>query len=475
MHLRTKRPLALLPLIAPLILALLLAGQSPSADAQNPGSNLRYKGTSIAHKAGGKKVASKQVASVETRWIGIPAAEPTLGLNDDETIFYTAANINALNSVEIIKSDDRGATWENISPDLGPRNRHAVTLDPYIYVDKWTGRVFDIDLTVACSLLSYTDDAGELWVTNPVACGRPVNDHQTLFSGPPVTTPMTAYENIVYYCWNDVATSSCSKSIDGGISFHPAGTPAYFGYSDSEEEESLCGGLHGHGVVGEDGTVYLPRNYCGRPMLAISHDEGLTWEQVQVAPRTGGGLDNSVAVDAKGNVYYVFTDRTRLPYLVVSKDGGETWGPPMAIGAPGLKESNIVTIDVGAPGKIALAYMGSTDSPFQKCRKTEEGCESSDWAKASWNGFVTVTDQALEKDPVFHTVLTDEANDPLKRMTCGPRRCGTTIFDFIDVVVGPDGSAYVATVDACTLICAQGAGDSGNEGHMTIVSGIKLR
>ena len=51
-------------------------------------------------------------------------------------------------------------------------------------------------------------------------------------------------------------------------------------------------------------NVYLPRDYCSQPWLAISRDEGLTWETVQVAkngmPVNCGFTsctDPSVAVD----------------------------------------------------------------------------------------------------------------------------------------------------------------------------------
>ncbi len=383
-----------------------------------------------------------------------------------------------------IRSDNGGSKWEMISPKIGPQNRHAVTLDPYIFVDRATGRVFNIDLTVACSLLSYSDDQGASWITNPLACGRPVNDHQTLFGGPPATSTTIGYENVMYYCWNDVASSQCSKSIDGGLTFASTGGPAYTGYQPDEEtvgfygQKGLCGGLHGHGVVGPDGTVYLPRELCGRPMVAISKDEGLTWEQVQVAPRAFmSSNDNSIAVDGKNNLYYVGVTKQRLPFLVYSRNGGKKWSAPIDISAPGLTEANLVTIDSVAPGKVAIAYMGSENSPYQKCSKKENGCEATDYEKTTWNGYLTISANLFDKQPTFHTATVNDPKDPMKRRTCGPRRCGSTIFDFIDVVIGADGIAYTAWTDACTLLCANGGvADTGNEGLMAkMVGGPSLR
>lgn len=427
----------------------------------------------VAHKDGAVKVPGAKGAPRLFR-LGENAAEPTLGQTDDGDIFYTAADIAAGNQVDIVRSRDGGRKWKDVSPKLGGRNVHALTLDPYIYVDPWTNRVFTIDLLVACSLLSFTDDGGKSWITNPLACGRPVNDHQTLFGGPPATSTPIGYENVMYYCWNDVASSSCSKSIDGGLTFRPTGAPAFTGVSTGEgqsEPGSLCGGLHGHGVVGEDGTVYLPREYCGGPFVAISNDEGQTWRQVRVSNLPAvDGADPSVAVDKKGNIYYLFVSEDRLPYLVVSKDDGKSWSRPVMVGAPGVNEANLATIDVGKPGAVAIAYMGTTNSPGAPW-------ERSMYTKTSWNAYVMTTTDALTRNPKLHTGIINDPRDPIFRGRCGPGRCGA-VFDFIDVIVGKDGRAYGAFVDACTEICARprGAANFGSEGLVgTIAGGQRLR
>ena len=41
------------------------------------------------------------------------------------------------------------------------------------------------DLTSACQWLSYSDDKGATWVNNPLACGSPPVDHQTIVAAPP--------------------------------------------------------------------------------------------------------------------------------------------------------------------------------------------------------------------------------------------------------------------------------------------------
>ena len=423
----------------------------------------------VAHHAGGKLIKrAKHLPTPVVYKTGFHAGEPTIGFTADGSMFFAAANINAEpvpNQIDIIRSQDSGRTWDSVNPMVGPQKSHPVTLDPYLYVDEAEGanRVFSIDLTVACSDLSYSDDDGETWTTNPMACGVPINDHQTLFSGPPSTSLTVGYPNVVYYCFNDIASSSCSKSLDGGVTFSPAGTPPYEGSNGG----GICGGLNGHGTVGPDGTVYLPREYCGAPMLAISHDEGATWTQVDVSGGKKGhvdGPDPSVKTDSEGNLYYVWIADNRLPYLVTSTDGGKTWSKPLMVAAPHVKEANLPTIDVGAKGKVAITYMGSTNSQGKPWNN------SAKLAATTWNGYITMSTNVLKKNPVFYSASVNDPRDPIQRGRCGPGRCGS-VFDFIDINISPDGEPFASFVDACIKECAKPKAVA-SDGDMGIVGGL---
>lgn len=412
----------------------------------------------VAHRQGGRPVPGDgRLPHAVVSRTGFEAGEPTLGVTGDGSVFFTAMRDNL--RVDVVRSDDRGRSWKVVSPSLGGQNAHLLSLDPYLWVDPATDRVFTVDLTVACSFLSFSDDSGESWTTNPLACGRPVNDHQTLFGGPPAMSAPQGYPRVLYYCFNDVGSSSCSKSVDGGISFVPTGAPAFTGVDPSAGGE-LCGGLHGHGVVTSDGIVLLPREYCARPFLAISRDEGGTWTRAQVAGNGARPTDPSVDVDRQGNIYYAWVAKNGLPYLSVSEDGGKGWTEPMMIGAPGVKETNLLTLDVGRPGSVAFAYMGTADSRHPKV----------------WNGYMGITTGALDRDPLFYSATVNDKKDPLKRGTCGPGRCGEEILDFIDVVIATDGTGWASFVDACDTRCARSGLEGGNEGIVGhFVGGPELR
>lgn len=439
----------------------LLAGPSGTtalADGE-PGS------LGVAHKADGKIVAAKKVPSGVMYRVGADAIEPTIGINKKGVLFYTAAG--GVNGVDVFRSSDGGETWQLASPTLaGGVKAHPLTLDPYIYLDESTGRLFNIDLTVACSYLSYSDDNGNTWTHNPLACGRPVNDHQTLFSGPPALTPETpVYPENVYYCYNDFGTgTSCSKSLDGGITWTPTGTRPFDGVNaESQEATRLCGGFNGHGVVDKKGTIYLPKEWCGQPWLGISRDEGATWERVQVASNTTEALgsDTSVAVDAKGNLYYAYESSKQMLYLVTSTDGGKTWSKPLMVAAPKVNEVTLPTLDVGDPGKVAIAYMGTTNSPFKKC---EPDCPDEAYKETRWNGYITSTVDALGKNPTFYSTAVNPISDPIYQGRCDfSNRC-SPILDFIDVEISPDGTPYGAFVDACLIACKASGSVDGSAG-----------
>lgn len=383
------------------------------------------------------------------------ALEPTIGVTKNGTAFYAAAGwqidtpvVKAGAATKVLRSTDGGLSWEAVSPNFVATEDPPITLDPYVYVDTATGRVFSIDLALACSYLHWSDDGGETWSTNPTACGggELINDHQTIVAGPPPANVETnGYPNVLYYCVNRVFDVSCSRSLDGGASFDQLSTRPFQG--DDPDAGGFCGGLHGHLVTDKEGRVFLPKGHCRFPWIAVSEDAGDSWTRVQVSdtvPSTvgsGSGIQTSVAVDEAGNLYYVWWDRPnekhRLPYMAVSQDHGKTWSDPLMIAPPGVVEVNFPTIDAGAEGRVTVAFPGTTVA------ETEENADS-----RPWNYYVVVSDTALDPNPIFLSATANEVADPIHRGECQDR-CGA-MFDFIDVLVAPAGEVWSSTADSCT-------------------------
>ncbi|MGH2740081.1 MAG: sialidase family protein [Actinomycetota bacterium] len=454
-------------------------------------------GPAVVHYAGAKEIKTgrlvKQAPDARLYHTGFASFEPTMGITDDGSIFINGFVDPNLLATAIIRSVDGGKTWEVVF------DGHPTTNDPYMYVDPTTSRIFANDfLLPGCQLISISDDAGDTWMTLPPAACLYNFDHQTIFAGPapPGGVPPVGYPNVLYLCsiagGASVAsvTSACSKSLDGGISWVPTGTPAFFDDPRAGEEAGvpgLCNGANGHGFVGPDGTVYLPRGWCGQPWLAISTDEGLTWTRVQVADNYMAccGLlaeiegtaerielyshEAGVVADEEGSVYYTWVAGDRLPYLVISRDGGATWGKPMMIGPPGVNETLLPSIAIGATGKIAIHYMGTENSPWNGREATGS------YEDTQWNGYITMTTNALAKRPVFYTASINDPKEPLWIGPCGPDpdRCGWG--DFFDVVIAEDGTPWSVAIDMCSEIRCIGAEASGEGVVAHLVGGPKLK
>lgn len=407
----------------------------------------------VVYRSGGRAITdaaiTDQAPDPRLFRTGYGAWEPTLGLTKDGTVFFDARNSNA--DPGVIRSKDSGLTWQNVNPDA-----HKVSLDPYLWVDTTTGRIFDsdIDPTVTCPPLSYSDDQGKTWKTG-VSCG--VADHQSVFGGPPPSggERPAGYPHVVYYCAisggalsGSSTVTGCSKSLDGGDSFNPSGDPAFPVKVTGDPAQPNCDGGAGHGIVDEKGIVYVPRVWCGPPSVAISHDEGATWRQVTVAdkPRLGYNQadgayphESGIAADRAGNLYYTWVADDRHPYLSISRDRGETWSTPRDVMPPGVDRMSAVTasVDAGDPGKVAAVFMGTADPASVAADKTR------------WNAYVLTSADALAADPVFYgATMNDPRTNALWIGTCGDLRCGN-IGDFLDVAIGPDGTAWAALVDSC--------------------------
>ena len=413
------------------------------------------------HRAGGRRVARSSVPLGPRPCLfhtGDQSWEPTMGITSDGTIFYGTERGDTT-VLTVRRSTDKGRTWTDVTPLQEP----SALGDPYLYVNRETDRVFAAELkTDLCAHLAFSDDNGESWTANPQVCG--LADHETVFDGPPVSTPTTVYPNFVYYCAASPGIgpgqlqTGCLRSIDGGLSFTASGEPAF-------PPSEGCLGPVGHGVADSDGVIYLPKGWCGQPHLAISRDEGRMWERVQVADNgmASGDVNESheagVAVDRLGNIYYVWIAFNDRPYLAISRDGGVTWSRPKMIAPPGVRMASLPALDVGSPGRIAMAYMGANPSDGD-----------------IWNGYVTITANALDASPLFYSASVNKPSDPLVRGGCGTERCQGA-GDFFDVVIGPEGTAWAAFVDACVGRCKDSAvGNNAADGIVgRLMGGPRLR
>jgi hypothetical protein len=151
-------------------------------------------------------------------------------------------------------------------------------------------------------------------------------------------------------------------------------------------------------------------------------------------------------------------------------------------------------IDAGDPGRIAITYLGSTDAHLLGTPDLRDdpwnGNPHTAPGNATFDLFVTVSLNALDDEPIFHTFrLTD---DPVQVgsicIASGDCEGGNrNLLDFNDLHIDRDGRVFIAYADGCIGECATKAdrapGDSRSARGMVAIleigpslfEGVELR
>ena len=397
---------------------------------------------------------------------GARSLEPSFDFTRDGRILFQAWQLKtgtpdgAPLTPDVFRSDAAFTKWTDVSPNLGPVH----SLDPFLIVDRKTWRAFTVNFLANglpnCSTISSTDDGGDSWTSSPVACSGA--DGESIGVGPPVTSQTVGYPHLVYYCTGITPASSqpatspiCSKSMDGGITFLPTGALPWPAADETAREDEF-GPWAGNPLVGADGTVYVPKRHAGQPEVAYSHDEGTSWTRVKVAGNGSAGQTPRMAIDAAGNVYYAWTGANHHPYLAVSRDGAKTWGAPVDLLPPGVRDTALPHPAANRAGQVFVAFLGSTDAPGHEpysvyCNILLSPCDDGAYAKVSWNGYMTSVSGMLAGRPVLRTATIDPPQKPLLIGSCSADGGCKAELDFIDAKYSPAGEPFAAFVDDCLL------------------------
>lgn len=412
------------------------------------------------------------------RDVGEPGPEPSVGVTSSGCIFFAALE-------KVMRSCDTGTTWTDVR---GPACQ-PTTSDPYLWVDPATDRIFNVQMVaLATTWICWSDDDGALWLGNPADSGPvPVNDHIKIATGPwtaagyGVASAATAnvYPSATYFCYNKLAGVFCYTSFDGGATFPVGGQAVGL--------VTTGAGLHGAITAAPDGTVYVPPR-TEMPMVAVSKDNGLTWTTVTMGADVGTPnprKNSEIATDMASNAYHTWIGGDLGVYLAVSTDSGVTWSPKsLRVSPPTIVSSTFPHIAAGDPGRIAVAYLGSTDAHL---------LETPDIDDNPWNGnphtapegvtyhlYVSTTLDGLNPNATWNTVRVSA--DPVQRgsicISSGDCRniggSNRNLLDFNDLTLGPDGRLYIAYADGCTASCVESGGPESSRsavGAVAIQSG----
>lgn len=444
-------------LLAAAAVALAAAGvvlAAPGSEARKVEATCEPTRATVAHKAGGAVVKRTPLRIACASETGYYTGETTIAVTKQGTVWFSAADWEWA----LVRSADRGKTWERVTPG-GPQAmpgcyvatspatcmdtqgaKNGTVADGYVYADPATGKVFWSKTFgfAVCSSLSMTPDDGKTWQANTnFAC--PGADYEKIAAGPaPAGTDQpVGYPSVVYGCTNGPTPffvvgpgRACYKSLDGGASFETAGYPV--------PSPLAPGCLHFQEAmaVAPDGTVVQPLS-CGndanvaKVRIALSKDQGTTWSYVAVpvGPEGNGASligGAALSIDKAGTIYVIYRGTDQKPYLAVTKDQGASWTGPFMVGKPGVTTGGpLPQVVAGKPGHVAIGYYGHTGDATRL------------------HGYLTESFDATAANPTWHSAQLNDPKQPLYFPTEGgtlPRN------DYLGVAMGPDETPWVGLV-----------------------------
>ena len=390
--------------------------------------------------------------------VGEDGAEPSLGVTSSGCIFFIAFE-------KVMRSCDHGETWEDVS---GPQCAFQ-TNDPWGWVDPITDRIFAVQMQgLETSWICWSDDDGESWLGNPHDSGTtPINDHIKLATGPWTSSgygiggivSQNFYETAVYYCYNKLAGIFCYTSFDGGATFEAGGQ--LYGLATTN------GGLHGAITSAPDGTVYVtPR--VETPTVIVSDDNGLSWFDRTMGEDVGTPYprkNSEVATDTESNAYHIWTGADEGVYMSRSTDSGQSWEQNSTRISPvEIISSVFPQVDAGDPGRIAITYLGSENAS----ELNQSDIDGNPWdgnahyanSNVSYYLYITYSLNALDENPVFHTVRASADPVQVGSICLNSGDCrdiggsNRNLLDFNDLHLDLEGRVYIAFADGCFGDCA---------------------
>lgn len=399
--------------------------------------------------------------------IGDSCGEPSLGVDPKTGNVLYECGLQTLLVSDFDKGGAGRASWKPVQPLVEGEQ----SSDPILWRDTDTGRVFVNQLMPqGCSVQAYSDDFGKTWMQSLLGCAAGISfDHQTVTTGRPTVLPANpAYQNLVYYCTNDLVTLNCGTSVDGGLTYGPS-HPVF---TDPAE---TCSPIVGHVKTAPDGTVYVMPDGCddeaGKQAVFASGDNGLTWTKRSIGRSSQGDAGHpSVGVGSDGTVYAAYGSadndgRSGRVQVAVSTSKGVRWTTPAALGKDaGVKVSRFPLVVAGDGDRAAVAYLGSksTDNPASKKSFT-----------GAWHMYVSYT---YDRGRTWKTVDATPGSPVQVGSICtGGLACDgdRNLLDFNGMVLDGKGYPVLAYADGCLKVKGCTGADRLKKGALSRQTGGK--
>jgi len=401
------------PRLTPLLLvavALLLAGTPAAAAAGS---------VPAATVTGGAPLPPKPGIGLDRNQDG----EPGMGVDGDGT-FWIASDIApyaasdprsqvAVSGADIWKSTDGGRTYTWVAdpftttgnnPGLGGEDTDLTVAPEKNPSGHYN--IYATSLYIGGSAVAISTDGGATFTTYPLGpTGQvPVQDRPWLAADGPC---------VFYISYHQLPLFTPVFNRYDVCNLADTGTGTVLNYTQSTNSSlSTFPGLSnafGKQVVDNSPTsphrhaIYLPMQNCYTAdptqsatdlvngctqntdlLVAVSTDGGMTFNDYEVARGTNAETvvwPATVATDAAGTVYFVWTDNHNS-YLNVSTDGGQHWTASRVINTGAAATAVYPTVAAGAAGAVDIGFYGtdrSGDSNDSKAMGLPNKAGAADW------------------------------------------------------------------------------------------------
>jgi hypothetical protein len=315
-------------------------------------------------------------------------SEPNLIIDGKGNVYTSGPGGSASQQSSFWKSDDNGiqyhpigiaGEWKQNSGLGGGDTEYAIAKDDTLYA---ADQEF-----LLCNATFRSTDRGNTFATGETCL--PGTDRPWMAVYDPTGTPAGRR---VYFAANQgalVGGVGCyvNVSTDDGLTYLPAnGTTGTFG-----------GNQHcvGHMAIDPtNGTVYIPTSSG----VWKSTDGGKTFANLGNPPGPiAYTLFANLATDSAGNLYYSYTRTARNTpgpvMLSMIPKGSNSWSTPVQVSTPDLKENVFPWIVAGDAGRIAMMYVGTTDTGFNNSGPGIGG------PAAQWHVYTTFSTDAIRCNP----------------------------------------------------------------------------
>jgi len=388
----------------------------------------------------------------------IEADEPTADVDMATGAVFMIYFLNTIKTTFDDTYSPALTTWTDVSD---PTSATTGSSDP-ILVGDWEydaegypdptqfTRIFVVQLQLANSIISATDDEGQTWITSQGG-GQPHGvDNESMAGGPyaPGLPGPTVYRHAIYYCSHAIINAFCSRSDNGGLAFNNS-VPIFTG--DPSQSTSLTCNNHGHVKVSIDGTVYVPQETCEEKSgVVVSEDNGVTWEYRPIPGAGPGASDTSAALARDGTLYMGYANgNDGRPWVGVSKDHGRTYIYNQPIDANiGIKNTVWVECVAGDPDRAACAFHATTTPGAEATSGAPfDGIWYTYLAYTYDGGASWLLQEVTPGDPV------QKGSICLNGLGCPSNPPNRNLLDFFDVVTDAQGRVIIGYADGCVGVC----------------------